>query len=159
MPTASTITPAKVEFTIGKEETPIIDAKLNIKITNNCHYTECILAGGIKGYMLVKGPEIMREGELKVQTAKTGDGKGDEAIETLRKKQELTQKHDNPDYNQDIMFSVSTAGNNNFVNIGFKGFVKEYREFDPVGTAPPKQEADIELYDPTTLNITKGKGS
>lgn len=156
MATISTITPAKVKFSIGGKEVPIVDAKLNIKVTNNCHYTECVLAGGIKGYMLVKGAEMTREGELKVQTAKTGDGKGDSAIKTLRAKQELTQKHDKPsDYNEDIMFSAITPGDKNFANIGFKGFVKEYKEFDPVGTAPPKQEAYIELYDPLTLSITK----
>lgn len=155
MATAGTITPANVSFSIGGTQTSIVDAKLNIKIKNNCRYTECILAKGVKGYLLTKGAEVTRDGDLKIQTAKTGDGKSDAAIKTLGEKQELTQKHDDPEeYNQDITFSVSTPGGKNFVNVSFKGFVKEYKEFDPVGTAPPKQEAEIELYDPQTLQIS-----
>ena len=155
MASAGAITPANVSFSVGGTQTPIVDAKMNIKIDNNCRYTECILPKGVKGDLLKKGAEVTRDGDLKIQTAKTGDDRSKGAIKILEEKHKLTEKHDNPkDYNQDITFSVMTPGGKTFANISFQGFVKEYKEFDPVGTAPPKQEADIELYDPLTLKIS-----
>lgn len=155
MATVGTITPAKVQFSIGGTEVHIIDAQMNIKINNGCHYTKCTGELGVTTYMLVKGAEITRDGDLKVQTAKTGDGKGNAAIETLITKQQLTEQHDDPkDYLESIVFVVKNSGGEKKVaEISFQGFVKEFNEFEPVGTAPPKQEAEIELYDPETLKI------
>ena len=150
----STITPANVSFNIDGKATSITDAQLNLSLSNNCHYKECVLDDGKKGYLLTKGAEITRSGAVKVQTVQTGDGKSDDAINTIREKQKLADKSDDPqDYSKPITFSFTTPGGKTFANISFEGFVKEYKDFDPVGTAPPTQEAEIELQNPLTLKI------
>jgi len=151
---AGTITPANVQFSIGSEEVRIVDAQLSLKIKNNCRYTECVLGDGKKGYLITKGAEMTRDGDLKVQTISVADKKSQTAIKTLRKKQGEAETHDNPDDYKELMtFSITTPGGSKYIHIKFDGFVREYKEFDPVGTAPPKQEADIEMFDPRTLQI------
>ncbi|MEL7065506.1 MAG: hypothetical protein AAFP00_17320 [Bacteroidota bacterium] len=153
--TSNTITPARVKFSLASTETPITDAQLTLTFSNGSRYTECVLAPfGTKGYLLTKGAEITREGALKVQTTRTGDRKGDAAIDNIRNAQNDTHKSDDPaDYTKDITFVVQTPGETDFLSINFSGFVKEYQEFDPEGTAPPMQEAEIDLYDPLSLEI------
>lgn len=152
---ANTITPAHISFSIDGKEVSITDAALHIELSNGSVYRECVLDNGKKGYLLSKGAEISRAGDIKIETMRTGDKKGDAAIKALEDAHKATHKSDDPaSYTKPIAFSVATFGGKTFANVTFEGFVKEYQELDPVGTEPPKQEAEVELYDPMTLQIS-----
>ncbi len=151
--------PSTVSFSLGGTEVKIVEYSLNLSFDNGSKYEETTDAEGKKNYMLHKGTKLETGASdgATITIPQTPDEAYDASIKHVKEALEHAEKNVKPsDYNKDLIWSFTTAGDKKFLDISFSGHVKEFKEEVAAGTTSfSKHTAHFVVADPATVDVKK----